>query len=97
MGRILAKLESFGMIFCETDQLCATFQKIVAEGKKIEPPAKRNPPTDMVPPARKLVTAKDVQTAADAGGGTIRLASAGIITPLAKDLAREYAVRIVRA
>jgi len=34
MGRILAKLESFGMIFCETDQLCATFQKMVDEEKK---------------------------------------------------------------
>jgi len=64
--------------------------------KKIEPPAKKNPSTDMVPPARKLVTAKDVQMAGDAGRGSIMLAPGGIITPLAKDHAREYAVKIVR-
>jgi len=96
MGRILVKLESFGMILCETDQLCATFQKMVAEEKKIEPPPKSNPSTDTVPPARKLVTAKDVQMAVDAGRGPILLAPGGIITPLAKDQAREYAVKIVR-
>ncbi len=96
MGRILAKLESFGMIFCETDQLCATFQKIVDDGKKNESQV-RNPSTDTVRTACKLVTAKDVQIAADAGSGLIMLAPGGIITPLAKDQAREYAVRIVRA
>ncbi len=35
MDRILAKLESFGMVFCETDQLCATFQKIEDGVKKM--------------------------------------------------------------
>ncbi len=94
--RTLGKLESFGMIFCETDQLGVTFQKIVDEKKKIEPPAKRKPSTDTTPPARKLVTTKDIQMAVNAGRGPIMLAPGGIMTPLAKDLAKEYAVKIIK-
>ena len=96
MDRILAKLESFGMIFCETDQLCATFQKLVNEGVKTGPPVKRNPATGTAPPARKLVTAKDIHTAVDAGRGPIMLAPGGIMTPLARDLAKEYAIKIIK-
>ena len=96
MDRILAKLESFGMIFCETDQLCATFQKLVNEGVKTGPPVKRNPATGTAPPARKLVTAKDIHTAVDAGRCPIMLAPGGIMTPLARDLAKEYAIKIIK-
>jgi len=96
MNRILAKLQSFGMIFCDTDQLCATFQKLVNEEKKFEFPEKRNPATETTPAGRKLVTAKDIQTAVDGGRNPIRLATGGIITPLAKDLAKEYAIKIIK-
>lgn len=96
MNRILTKLEGFGMIFCETDQLSARFQKLVNEEQKIGPPLKRNPSTETVPPARKLVTAKDIQKAAEGDRGPITLAPGGIITPLARDLAKEYALKIVQ-
>ena len=96
MDRILAKLESFGMIFCKTDQLCDTFQKILDEEKKIESPAKKNPSSETTLPVRKLVTAKDIQMAADSGRGLIMLAPGGIMTPLAKDLAKEYNVKIIK-
>ena len=96
MNHILAKLQSFGMIFCETDQLCATFKKIVVEGKKIESPTK-NPATETALPVRKLVTAKDIQTAVDGGRDPIRLAPGGIMTPLARDLAKEYAIKILKS
>jgi len=96
MDRILAKLQSFGMIFCETDQLCATFKKIIVEGKKIESPTKKNPAMEPAPPARKLVTAKDIQTAVDGGRDPIRLAPGGIMTPLARDLAKEYDLKIIK-
>jgi len=97
MDRILAKLESFGMIFCETDQLYTTFQEIVDGGRKNETPAKRNPTTDTAPAARKLVTAKDIQLAVSGGQGTIMLAPGAIMTPLAKDLAKEYAIKIIKS
>jgi hypothetical protein len=97
MDRILAKLESFGMIFCETDQLCAAFQKIVDEEKKIESPAKKNPSTNPMPQALKLVTTKDIQMAVASGRGPIMLAPGGIMTPLAKDLAKEYAIKIIKS
>jgi len=97
MDRILARLESFGMIFCETDQLCAAFQKIVDEEKKIESPAKKNPSTNPMPRALKLVTAKDIQMAVASGRGPIMLAPGGIMTPLAKDLAKEYAIKIIKS
>ena len=84
------------MIFCETDQLCATFQEIVNKGNKIESQAKRNPPTVTAPPTYKLVTAKDIQTAVDGGRGPIMLAAGGIVTPLAKDFAKEYDVKIIK-
>jgi hypothetical protein len=96
MDRILTKLESFGMVFCKTDQLSTTFQKIMGQGKKNEPPAKRNPATDSMPLIRKLVTAKDIQLAVDGDRGPIMLAPGGIMTPLAKDLAKENAVKIIK-
>ena len=96
MDRILAKLQSFGMIFCETDQLCATFKKIIVEGKKFESPNKKNSAMEPAPPARKLVTAKDIQTAVDGGRDPIRLAPGGIMTPLARDLAKEYDLKIIK-
>jgi hypothetical protein len=96
MDRILAKLQSFGMIFCETDQLYATFKKIVFEGEKIEPPTKNNPAAEPARPAHRLVTAKDIQTAVDGGRDPIRLASGGIVTPLARDLAKEYDLKIIK-
>ena len=96
MNRILAKLESFGMIFCETEQLCATFKKVVVEGNKTGSPSKENSSTGTTPAACKLVTAKDIQMAVNGGRDPIMLAPGGIVTPLAKDLANEYAVKIIK-
>ena len=92
MNRILAKLESFGMVFCETGRLCTTFHG----GNEIEVPSENNPPAAATVPACKLVTAKDIQSAADGSRGSIKLAPGGIITPLAMDLAKEYAIKIIK-
>ena len=96
MDQIIAKLQSFGMIFCETDQLCATFQKLVNGAGEIESPVKRNPATEKAPPASKLVTAKDIQRAVDGGRHPIVLAPGGIMTPLARDLAKEHDLKIIK-
>ena len=97
MDRILTKLEGFGMIFCETGQLCATFQKIVDGGKKVVALPKKTPSAVGTPATCKLVTAKDIQLAVDENRGPIKLAPGGIITPLAKDLAKEYAIKIIKS
>ena len=96
MDRILAKLQSFGMIFCDTGQLCATFQKLVNGAANMGPPVKGNPATETAPATRKLVTAKDIQKAVDGDRGPIMLAPGGIMTPLARDLAKEYGLEIIK-
>lgn len=94
--RILAKLESFGMVFSQTDQLAATFRKMMS---KRDSPIHLAPQKDTLNPAAsaaRLVTAKDIRRAADENQKSIALAPRGIITPLARDQAKEYDIRIVR-
>jgi ethanolamine utilization protein len=98
IDQILNKLESFGMIFCQTDQLHATFQNMISGQTKTESPktAKTAASEKETPPAIKLITAKVVHTAVNSKQNTIRLASGGIITPLARDLVKEYSIQIIK-
>ena len=96
MDRILAKLQSFGMIFCDTGQLCTAFQKLINGAGNMGPPVKKDPEPETTPATRKLVTAKDIQKAVDGDRGPIRLAPGGIMTPLARDLAKEYGLEIIK-
>ena len=95
--RILGKLESFGMVFCETDQLAAVFKKMAAGRDKAINSETQKDSIHKTNPEVKLITAKDIQIAVDNKQTTIPLAPGGIVTPLAKDQAKEYAIRIVRA
>ena len=95
--RILSKLETYGMVLCQTDQLAATFQIMVAGGPKPTTAETDQGAGTRVAPGRNLITAKDVRTAADNNQRTLTLARGGLITPLAKDQARECGIRIVRA
>ena len=47
--------------------------------------------------AKRLITAKDITTAVDNQQAAIALAPGGILTPLARDLARDYAIKIIKA
>jgi len=94
--RILGKLESFGMVFCETDHLAAVFKKMAARGDKAVHPGTNRDSSRQTTPAYRLITAKDIQNAVDNNLNSIPLAPGGIITPLARDQAKEYAIRIVR-
>jgi hypothetical protein len=94
--RILGKLESFGMVFCQTDQLAATFRKITAGSNRPVPSETKKESGNQTAPGRTLITAKDIRMAADNNQDAITLARGGLITPLARDQAREYAIRIVR-
>ena len=98
IARILNKLEGFGMIFCQTDQLHATFQKMISGGIETDPPAESQTTASQkdTPSPIKLITAKVIHTAVDNKQNTIRLASGGMITPLARDLAKEYSIKIIK-
>jgi ethanolamine utilization protein len=99
INQILKKLEAFGMVFCTTDQLHATFQKTISGNKKTKISAARQAPNateEEASGAPKLVTAKEIRTAVAAGQDSLKLAPGGIVTPLARDLAREYSIQIIK-
>ena len=99
IDQILKKLEGFGMVFCPTDQLNATFQQMLTGSEKPKIPA--TPPVGIrekedSPHALKLITAKVINSAVDSKQDTVRLAPGGIVTPLARDLAKEYLIKIIK-
>lgn len=99
IDQILEKLKGFGMVFCPTDQLHATFQKIIAGDKRPKVAAARQAQKvkqENVSAALKLVTAKEIHMAVNAKQDSLRLAPGGIVTPLAKDLAKEYSIQIIK-
>jgi hypothetical protein len=97
--RILNKLQGFGMAFCATDQLSTAFRLMLAPAENASAtPAEKQaelaaPKTDVS--AVRLITAKVVNTAVDNRQTSIRVAAGGIVTPLARDLAREYSIKII--
>lgn len=99
IDQILKKLEGFGMVFCPTDQLNATFQRMLAgiEKPKVpSPPPEGNTEKKRSTNASKLITAKVIHTALDEKQASVTLAPGGIVTPLARDLAKEYSIKIVK-
>ncbi len=94
--RILDKLKVFGMVFCETDQLSAFFQQMMTDRNMSVSSETKNELRHKTAPPFKLVTAKNIQMAVESGRGPIVLAPGGIMTPLAKDLAKEYAIKIIK-
>jgi len=100
IDQILKKLKDFGIVFCPTDQLHATFQKmIVGDEKPKTPAAQKAQPAkhESVSEGLKLVTAKTIHIAVDGGQDSLKLAPGGIVTPLARDLAKEYSIQIIKA
>jgi ethanolamine utilization protein len=95
--RVLGKLESFGMIFCKTDQLATTFQKVMTGSNKSVPSETNKESGNRTAPVRSLITAIDIRMAAGNNIDAMTLAPGGLITPLARDQAREYAIKIIRA
>jgi hypothetical protein len=95
--RILTKLESFGMVFCETAQLCEVFKKITSGNLSSESETGKKPADKPSPEGLKLVTVKDIQIAVNNQQQTIQLAPGGIVTPLAQDQAKEYSIRIKKS
>ena len=95
IDHILNKLQGFGMVFCPTDQLYATFEQMLMPASPAPSQAKSKQ-DDNSGQASKLITAKDIHTAVNSKQNSVVLAPGGILTPLAKDLAKEYAIKIIR-
>jgi hypothetical protein len=99
IDRILRKLEGFGMVFCPTEKLHSTFQKMLsgADTHRNAPSATKNKlQKDDNPASSKLITAKVIYTAVDEKQDSIQLAPDAIVTPLARDLAKEYSIKIIK-
>jgi len=94
---ILTKLESFGMVFCGTEQLCEVFKKITFGKPSAESEPGKKTTEINSPVGLKLVTVKDIQIAVNTQQQTIQLAPGGIVTPLAQDQAKEYSIRIKKS
>lgn len=91
---ILTKLESFGMTLCATEDIYQTVKAITdrtTDGKKSAPDTEAADSSEQAP---KLVTAKEIQAAVDADQTSIEVAPGGIVTPLARDQAKEYGIQI---
>ncbi len=97
IDQILNKLEGFGMVFCQTVQLHTTFQDLIRmESEAQSPKSSGKTATEKeTSEAIKLITAKVIHSAVNNKEKAIRLASGGIVTPLARDLAREYSIKII--
>jgi glycosyltransferase involved in cell wall biosynthesis len=92
---ILQKLEEYGITFAPTDQLSAMFRKLA-----LQPLESGNHQEEKVQASgdkhsRKIITARDINSAANEKKGTVHVTKGGVVTPLARDLAKEYGIQIV--
>ncbi|MEW6264003.1 MAG: hypothetical protein AB1641_13085 [Thermodesulfobacteriota bacterium] len=94
MDRLLDKLRGFGVVLCPTERLFETFREMTS-GRPAGPAAETSPGRSKEP-ALRLVTANDVMAAVNEHRTEICLARGGLVTPLARDLAREYSIQIRR-
>ncbi len=97
IDQIFSKLESYGMQFCKTGDLCQTFSSLFdkKQQKKVKPKTEVVKEIRSVPEYR-LITTKEIEVAVKKKQKTLRLAPKGIVTPLAEDRARENSIRIER-
>ena len=91
---ILEKLESFGMILCATEDLYRTVKALSDRETDRRAFEGENALAESAAEAPALITAKEIQAAVDANQSVIRVAAGGIVTPLARDQAREYGIQI---
>jgi glycosyltransferase involved in cell wall biosynthesis len=95
IDRILGKLEGYGMVFSPTDHLSDVFQKVAfASGKPMS--EEKRPQDSGNEPVLRIVTARDIDAAVNEKKGSIHVAARGLVTPLARDLAKEYGISITR-
>ena len=95
IARILGKLKDYGMIFCPTNQLGHMFQQIAFDpGEPSDAQGKKEQNTGNEGSLR-IITGRDIQNAANNKIASLQLTTRGIVTPLARDLAKEYGIKII--
>lgn len=95
INRILNKLEGFGMVFCPTEKLSEVFLELSRSEQDSAKPVPGKKEGKEKRPGLKLVTAKHIHTAVNEKKGLVEMAPGGKVTPLARDLAREYSIEII--
>jgi len=93
---ILEKLKDYGVIFCPTDQLSDVFRQVVLDPRKSGDRQGKNAQDSVNERSLQIITARDINKAANEKKSAIRVATGGVVTPLARDLAKEYGIKIVQ-
>ncbi len=94
---VLRKLERFGVVFCETESLAETFGRLSAApgpGRTSRRNGESEKGRDGVPLPR-LIARQHIMAAVNDNQSEVRMRRGGVVTALARDLAREYGLEIV--
>lgn len=89
----LQKLDSYGIKLVDVECLARESEKII--DRTIKPPVVE-PPAVELPTKKAVLDAATIKAAAIAGAKSVIAAPGTIVTPLARDVAREYGVEIVQ-
>jgi hypothetical protein len=84
----LRKMESYGIQLVQVEQLAAHSQKILDSNV--------NKPVSGEQTKKKVIDAETIKAAVSNGDKSITASRTMIVTPLARDVAREYGIEIVR-
>lgn len=88
--QVLGKLQRLGVLLCPTEELHAAFRRLV-----LPETASAETTAGDVEPAPRLVTGRHVMAAVDTGRDRLRIHKGAIVTALARDLIKEYGLRLV--
>lgn len=93
IDQTMAALAGYGAILCPTSDLAKAYGDLAGGGPKAKP----GPESEIAPAPdpKRLITARDITSASEAGAGRVVLAPKGLVSPLARDLAKEYQIEII--
>jgi len=92
----LKKVESYGIELVHVDHLASSSQKIIDRMEKKAWDSQHSDSKDIHRGKKSILDAEAIKVAANNGLKSITIAKDAIITPLARDVAREYSIEIVQ-
>ena len=94
--RTLTALAGYGAALCPTSELAQTYQGLAEGGPKAQPGGGKGAvQASPAPRPKSLITARDIIAASQSGAVRVALARKGLVSPLARDLAKEYQIEII--